>query len=260
MNDHDAPRMPRFGEALRFWWKLGWISFGGPAGQIAIMHKEVVERRRWLSEEHFLHALNLCMLLPGPEAQQLATYLGWRLHGARGGIAAGVLFVLPSVFILLGLSWLYMAGGSITWVSGMFYGLMAAVIAIVLSAVKRIGSKALKSESLWLLAALSFVAIFHFKISFVFILLVAGVIGFVGGQFYPKQFPAGRGHGAAPDDGLPVVDLPPTPRAGVGRTLLVSTVCLVLWWVPVIGAGLLLGWRGVHFQEGLFFSKAALVT
>ena len=119
------PPAPTFAEALRFWWKLGWISFGGPAGQIAIMHKEIVERRRWMTEEHFLHALNFCMLLPGPEAQQLATYLGWRLHGARGGIAAGVLFVLPSVFILFGLSWLYMAGGDITWVQGIFYGLTA---------------------------------------------------------------------------------------------------------------------------------------
>ena len=157
------PPLPSFREALRFWWKLGWISFGGPAGQIAIMHKEIVERRRWLSEDHFLHALNFCMLLPGPEAQQLATYLGWRLHGARGGIAAGVLFVLPSVFILFGLSWLYMAGGDIAWMQGIFYGLMPAVIAIVASAVKRIGSKALKSPSLWVLAALSFVAIFHLQ-------------------------------------------------------------------------------------------------
>lgn len=252
--------MPHFGEALRFWWKLGWISFGGPAGQIAIMHKEIVERRRWLSEDHFLHALNLCMLLPGPEAQQLATYLGWRLHGARGGIVAGVLFVLPSVFILLGLSWLYMAGGSIAWVDGIFYGLMAAVIAIVLSAVKRIGSKALKSVSLWVLAGLSFVAIFHFKISFVIILLAAAVIGFIGGKIYPGQFPAGKGHGKAGADELPVVELPPAPRASARRTALVSGVCLILWWVPVIAAGLLLGWKGIHFQEGLFFSKAALVT
>ena len=154
MNDlsPDAPPVPTFREALRFWSKLGWISFGGPAGQIAIMHKEIVERRRWLSEDHFLHALNFCMLLPGPEAQQLATYLGWRMHGARGGIAAGVLFVLPSVFILLALSWLYMACGEITWIQGLFYGLIPAVIAIVLSAVKRIGSKALKSPSLWVLA------------------------------------------------------------------------------------------------------------
>jgi len=254
------PPLPHFGEALRFWWKLGWVSFGGPAGQIAIMHKELIERRRWMSEEHFLHALNFCMLLPGPEAQQLATYLGWRLHGARGGIAAGVLFVLPSVFILWSLSWLYMAGGSITWVDGIFYGLIPAVIAIVLSAVKRIGSKALKSSSLWLVAGLAFVAIFIFKINFVIIILTAALIGYVGGKLYPNQFPAGRGHGKSHVEELPCVELPPAPRASVARTVLISTICLTLWWLPVIGIGLLLGWQGIHFQEGLFFSKAALVT
>ncbi|MEO5715861.1 MAG: chromate efflux transporter [Luteolibacter sp.] len=256
----DCPPVPSFGEALRFWWKLGWISFGGPAGQIAIMHKELIERRRWMNEEHFLHALNFCMLLPGPEAQQLATYLGWRLHGASGGIAAGVLFVLPSVFILWSLSWLYMAGGSITWVEGIFYGLIPAVIAIVVSAVKRIGSKALKSPSLWGLAGLAFVAIFWFKISFVIIILAAALTGWIGGKFYPKQFPAGKGHGKSHAGEMPCVVLPPAPRASIGRTILISTVCLILWWVPVIATGLLLGWKGIHFQEGLFFSKAALVT
>lgn len=252
--------MPTFREALRFWWKLGWISFGGPAGQIAIMHKEIVERRRWLSEDHFLHALNFCMLLPGPEAQQLATYLGWRLHGARGGVAAGVLFVLPSVFILLGLSWLYMAGGGIAWISGIFYGLIPAVIAIVVSAVKRIGSKALKSPSLWVLAGVSFVAIYQLKISFMIIILAAALIGYVGGKIYPKQFPAGKGHGKSAVGELPCVVLPPSARASVGRTVLISSICLTLWWVPVIAVGLALGWQGIHFQEGLFFSKAALVT
>ncbi len=180
-SSHSA-ETPSFREALRFWWKLGWISFGGPAGQISIMHKEIVERRRWLSEDHFLHALNFCMMLPGPEAQQLATYLGWRLHGARGGIAAGTLFVLPSAFILLALSWLYMAGGDIVWIQGIFYGLTAAVIAIVCSAVIRIGSKALKSPSLWALAGAAFVAIFFLKIPFVQIILSAALIGFVGGK------------------------------------------------------------------------------
>jgi chromate transporter len=252
--------VPRFAEALRFWWKLGWISFGGPAGQIAIMHKEIIERRRWMSEEHFLHALNFCMLLPGPEAQQLAIYLGWRLHGARGGIAAGVLFVLPSMFILLGLSWLYMAGGSIAWVNGLFYGLTAAVIAIVLSAVKRIGAKALKSPSLWALAGLAFVAIFFFKVNFVIIILTAALIGHVGGRFYPKQFPAGKGHGTSGHEEFPCVALPPAPRATTGRTLRITALCLTLWWLPVLGVGVLLGWGGIHFQEGLFFSKAALVT
>ena len=260
LSDNTPPPVPSFGEALGFWWKLGWISFGGPAGQIAIMHKEIIERRRWMSEEHFLHALNFCMLLPWPEAQQLATYLGWRLHGARGGIAAGVLFVLPSMFILLGLSWLYMAGGSISWVNGLFYGLTAAVIAIVVSAVKRIGSKALKSPSLWALAGLAFVAIFVFKINFVIIILAAALIGYVGGKLYPKQFHAGKGHGKSGVEELPCVVLPPSPKATAGRTVLISAICLILWWLPVLAVGLLLGWKGIHFQEGLFFSKAALVT
>ncbi len=254
------PSIPRFGEALRFWSKLGWISFGGPAGQIAIMHKEIIEKRRWMSEEHFLHALNFCMLLPGPEAQQLATYLGWRLHGARGGIAAGALFVLPSVFILFALSWLFMAGGDILWIKGIFYGLMPVVIAIVVSAVKRIGSKALKSPSLWVFAVLAFIAIFFFKVSFVIIVLTAALTGFVGGKKFPKQFPAGKGHGKSGAEELPCVVLPPSPRASFGRTAVVSAICLTLWWLPVLAAGLLLGWEGVHFQEGLFFSKAALVT
>ncbi len=254
------PPEPTFAEALPFWWKLGWISFGGPAGQIAIMHREIIERRRWMSEEHFLHALNFCMLLPGPEAQQLATYLGWRLHGARGGIVAGVLFVLPSMFILLGLSWLYMAGGDITWVNGLFYGLTAAVIAIVASAVKRIGSKALKSTSLWVLAGLAFVAIFVFKIHFVIIILTAALIGYVGGKIYPKQFPAGKGHAKSGHEDLHCVELPPVPKATLGRTLLISALCLILWWLPVIAVGLWLGWQSIQFQEGLFFSKAALVT
>ncbi|NQW99199.1 chromate efflux transporter, partial [bacterium] len=254
------PPVPTFAAALHFWWKLGWISFGGPAGQIAIMHQELIERRRWMSEEHFLHALNFCMLLPGPEAQQLATYLGWRLHGARGGIAAGVLFVLPSMFILLGLSWLYMAGDSIAWVNGLFYGLTAAVIAIVVSAVRRIGSKALKSPSLWALAGLAFVAIFVFKIHFVIILLTAAFIGYVGGKLYPNQFPAGKGHGKSGHEERPCVELPAAPKATVARTVWISAICLALWWLPVLVVGLLLGWRGIHFQEGLFFSKAALVT
>ena len=147
--------MPSFREALRFWIRLGLISFGGPAGQIAILHRELVETKRWISERQFLNGLNFCMLLPGPEAQQLATYLGWRLHGAKGGIAAGVLFVIPSVFILFALSWIYMAGGELPWLAAIFHGLVAAVIAVVFEAVLRIGSKALRSPSLWVIAALS---------------------------------------------------------------------------------------------------------
>ncbi len=260
MTPIEPPPVPTFREALRFWWKLGWISFGGPAGQIAIMHKELVEKRRWLGEEHFLHALNFCMLLPGPEAQQLATYLGWRLHGARGGIAAGVLFVLPSMFILFGLSWLYMAGGEVKWIQGVFYGLIPAVIAIVASAAKRIGSKALKTPALWSIALLAFIAIFFFGLPFVWILLTAALAGFIGGKRWPKQFPAGKGHGKSDVGDAPFVELPPAPRASWRRSFLVSALCLTLWWLPVLACGLLFGWEGIHFQEGIFFSKAALVT
>ncbi|RYD62131.1 MAG: chromate efflux transporter [Verrucomicrobiaceae bacterium] len=254
------PPVPSFGEALRFWIKLGWISFGGPAGQIAIMHKELVEKRRWLNEDHFLHALNFCMLLPGPEAQQLATYLGWRLHGARGGIAAGALFVIPSVFILFFLSWLYMAGGEVKWIQGIFYGLMPAVIAIVASAVKRIGSKALKTPALCALALLAFVAIFFFKVNFVAIIVGAALVGWLGGRYFPKQFPAGKGHGKVDVGEAPFVELPPSPQATWRRTFLVSAICLTLWWMPILACGLLLGWKGIHFQQGLFFSKTAMVT
>lgn len=252
--------MPTFSEALRYWLKLGFISFGGPAGQIAIMHKELVEKRKWICESHFLHALNFCMLLPGPEAQQLATYLGWRLHGARGGIAAGALFVLPSMFILFALGWVFMLSGSVPWLAAVFYGLMPAVIAVVASAVLRIGRKALKSASLWVLASASFVGVFFFKVSFVWIVLAAALLGWIGHRVLPKQFPAGKGHGSGGHDEAGVVVLPPCPRASVGRVVGVTLLCLVLWWLPVFGIAAWLGWPSTQAQQGLFFSKAALVT
>ncbi len=248
--------MPSFSEALRYWLKLGCISFGGPAGQIAIMHKELVEKRRWISDAHFLHALNFCMLLPGPEAQQLATYLGWRLHGAKGGIAAGALFVLPSVFILFGLSWLYMAGGHLPWLAAIFHGLLAAVIAVVAEAVLRIGKKALKSPALWCLAAASFIAIFFFHVSFVLIILTAALLGYFGPR---RHFPVGKGHGAAKDGGAAVV-LTPVKAASWSRTLRICALCLTLWWLPVFALAAWLGWGSTQAQQGLFFSKAALVT
>lgn len=252
--------MPTFREALCYWLKLGFISFGGPAGQIAIMHKEMVEKRRWISEAHFLHALNFCMLLPGPEAQQLATYLGWRLHGARGGIAAGALFVLPSMFILYALSWLYITGGHVPWLAALFYGLLPAVIAVVASAGLRIGRKALKSPALWLIAAASFIAIFVFKISFVLIIGAAAMLGWFGSRIAPRQFPAGKGHAGGGEAELPALELPPSPKASWSRTIWVSVICLSLWWLPILAIGVWLGWSGTHFQQGLFFSKAALVT
>ncbi|MFN0127929.1 MAG: chromate efflux transporter [Verrucomicrobiales bacterium] len=257
----EEPRFPSFEEALRFWVKLGCISFGGPAGQIAIMHKELVEKRRWIGESHFLHALNFCMLLPGPEAQQLATYLGWRLHGWRGGLAAGSLFVIPSMFILFALSWVYMAGGHLPWLSAVFYGLMAAVIAVVVEAVLRIGKKALKTPSLWALAVLSFLAIYFLNVSFVFIIFGAALIGWVGHVVVPRQFPAGKGHGSGSrkPERLTLV-LPPSPPASWRRTVVVSCVCLVLWWVPIVTLGAWLGWGSTTFRQGTFFSQAALVT
>ncbi len=254
-----TPTRPPFSEALRFWWKLGWISFGGPAGQIAIMHRELVERRRWLGEAHFLHALNFTMLLPGPEAQQLATYLGWRLHGTRGGIAAGALFVLPGALVLFALSWLFVAGGELPWVRGIFHGLIPAVIAIVFSAARRIGRKTLRTPALWAVAALSFAGIRFFDAPFVAIILSAAFVGWLGGKLAPRQFPA-AGHGSEAADAEAVVPLPPAPRGTWRRALRVLAVCLLLWWPPVLAAGLALGWDGVHFREGVFFSKAALVT
>jgi len=253
--------MPTFAEAVRYWLKLGFISFGGPAGQIAIMHKELVDKRRWISEPHFLHALNFCMLLPGPEAQQLATYLGWRLHGAKGGVAAGALFVLPSMFILFGLSWLYMAGGQLPWLAAIFHGLLGAVIAVVAEAVLRIGRKALKSPSLWAVAAGSFVAIYFFRVSFVFIIVGAALLGWFGNHWLPRQFPAGKGHGAAKGASEePSLILPPVRPASWARTVTVMSMCLVLWWLPVFAVAAWLGWGSTAAQQGLFFSKAALVT
>ncbi len=257
-----SPEHPTFREASRYWLKLGLISFGGPAGQIAIMHRELVEKRRWISESHFLHALNFCLLLPGPEAQQLATYLGWRLHGAKGGIAAGVLFVLPSVFILYGLSLLYMTAGSIGWINGLFYGLVPAVMAIVAAAVLRIGRKALKTPALWIMAMASFTAIFFGHVSFVIIIAAAAFIGWLGFRALPKQFPMSQGHGSSShaEDESGYLQLPPTPRVTWARTFTVTSLCALLWWLPILLAGWWRGFGSTLFTQGVFFSKAALVT
>jgi len=254
--------MPSLREAILYWIKLGFISFGGPAGQISIMHRELVEKRKWISESHFLHALNFSMLLPGPEAQQLATYLGWRLHGWRGGVAAGSLFVLPSALLLFALSWLYMAGGHISWLAGIFYGLLPAVIAVILAAVIRIGGKTLRSNSLWAMAALSFSAIYFFNISFVIIILGAAVIGWIGHRISTKQFPASKGHSASgeEEDESEFLDLPHSPSATWKRTLAVSSICISLWFLPIILLGAWLGWQSTPVAQGLFFSKAAMVT
>ena len=192
-----APPAPTRAEAFRYWLKLGFVSFGGPAGQIAIMHHDLVDSKRWISERRFLHALNYCMVLPGPEAQQLATYIGWLMHRTWGGVVAGALFVLPSLVVLIALSWLYMAYGSVPAVAGILYGIKPAVVAIVLHAAWRIGSRALKRPVLWVIAALAFVAIFAFSVPFPAIVLAAGIVGYVGGRLAPDEFAMGGGHGAS---------------------------------------------------------------
>ena len=251
--------------AFGYWLKLGFVSFGGPAGQIAMMHQELVERRRWISERRFLHALNYCMLLPGPEAQQLATYIGWLMHGVRGGIMAGVLFVLPSLFILIALTWIYLAFGDVPAVAGILYGIKPAVTAIVVFAAYRIGSRALKNGALWAIAAAAFVAIFAFDVPFPAIVLAAGVIGYVGSRIAPDKFKTGGGHGASNKSFGPAIidDHTPTPQhATFNRSRLVNFVLagLIIWGGAM---GLLVaqfGWQGVLTQMGWFFTKAALVT
>jgi chromate transporter len=261
-----APVPVSFAEAFRFWLKLGFISFGGPTGQIAIMHQELVERRRWISENRFLHALNYCMLLPGPEATQLATYIGWMMHRTWGGIVAGVLFVLPSVFILIALSWIYLAYGDVPFIAGLFYGSKPAVVAIVLAAAWRIGSRALKHPALWALAAAAFVAIFAFDVPFPAIVLAAGVIGYAGGRFAPRVFATGGGHGAAaqPSFGPALIDDGmPTPAHALfswPKLWAYAGVGIAIWAAALGLLAVLFGWNGTLTQMGWFFTKAALLT
>ena len=255
--------MISFGEAFRFWLKLGFISFGGPAGQIAIMHEELVERRRWISERRFLHALNYCMLLPGPEAQQLATYIGWLMHRAWGGIVAGGLFVLPSLFILIALAWLYMAYGSVPAVAGLLYGIKPAIVAVVLAAAWRIGTRALKHPALWAISAGAFGALL-LAVPFPFIVIAAGVIGALGGRFAPQVF-ALHGHGGARKSyGEALIDdhTPPPAHARYRRTRLLAwlAVGLALWAAAMALVVALSGWDGLLARIGWFFTKAALLT
>ena len=254
-----------FWQALKFWFKLGFISFGGPAGQIAIMHEELVVRRRWLSEKRFLHALNYCMVLPGPEAQQLATYIGWLMHKTRGGIAAGALFVLPSLFILIGLSWLYIAFGHVTWVAGLFYGIKPAVTAIVLQAAHRIGSRALKNNFLVTIAAASFVAIFALNVPFPIIVLFAALVGLIGGRMSPTSFSASGGHATVQSSFGPALidDDTPTPPHALftwNRLMKVMWVGAALWALPMAFMAMQHGWDHTWTQMSWFFTKAALLT
>ena len=260
-----APRPVPFGEALKYWFKLGFISFGGPAGQISMMHQELVERRRWISERRFLHALNYCMLLPGPEAIQLATYIGWLMHGALGGVVAGTLFFLPSLLILIGLSWVYMAFGSVPAVAGILFGIKPAVTAIVVFAAWRIGSRALKNGILWAMAAAALVAIFAFDVPFPAIVLAAGMLGYMGGQIAPDKFKAGGGHGESGKNYGPALidDHTPPPayaQFSWGRLIGYSALGLVVWTGVMAALAFSGGWHGVLTQMGWFFTKAALLT
>ncbi len=265
MTPTDKPPAVPFAEAFWFWLKLGFISFGGPAGQIAIMHTELVERRRWISETRFLHALNYCMVLPGPEAQQLATYIGWLMHRTWGGIVAGALFVLPSLFILVGLSWVYLVYGELPVVAGIFYGIKPAVTALVLHAAHRIGTRALKNNWLWGIAAAAFVAIFAFDVPFPAIVLAAALIGHFGGRHAPQVFVVGGGHGSAHKGYGPALidDDTPTPvHALFSRTRFAQVVLvgLALWGGVMAALVAQYGVAGTLTQMAWFFTKAALMT
>lgn len=255
---------PTFAEALRFWFKLGLISFGGPSGQIAIMHTELVDKKRWIGEERFLHALNYCMLLPGPEATQLATYCGWLLHRTWGGIAAGVLFVLPSAFLLWALSYVYVMYGQLPWLAAAFGGLKPAVAAIVAAAVVRVGQRTLKTPLLWVVAAAAFISIFWFKVPFPIVVTSALLLGLFGGKAGfltasppPAHIPGSKAQPAAIADDA---EAPAHTRPTLARAVKVLTVSLVLWWVPVLAAALMFGRTSTLAQEGVFFSKAAVIT
>jgi chromate transporter len=253
-----------FAEALRFWLKLGFISFGGPAGQIAIMHRELVEQKRWISEKRFLHALNYCMVLPGPEAQQLATYVGWLMHGTWGGIVAGGLFVLPSLAILIALSWIYISLGNVPAVAGALAGIKPAVTAIVLFAAWRIGTRTLRSPALMGVAILSFAAIFIANLPFPVIVLGAALIGWLGGRIAPSQFRTGESaHGASEDSPALISDhTPPPPHACFrwSRFVVYLFAGLGLWAAAMAILAAHSGLGGTLAQMGWFFSKAALLT
>jgi len=260
-----APKPVPLTESFLYWLKLGFISFGGPAGQISMMHQELVEKRGWISNKRFLHALNYTMVLPGPEAQQLATYIGWLMHGVKGGIMAGVLFVLPSLFILIALTWIYLAYGNVPAIEGILYGIKPAVTAIVLFAAYRIGSKALSNNVLRMIAIAAFIAIFALKISFPYIVLCAGIIGILGSKVMPEMFQTSGHHGdenanfgaALIDDNTPAPEHAKFKWSRVISFLLIG----LLIWAAVMGIlTALYGWDGTLTKMGWFFTKAALVT
>jgi chromate transporter len=248
-------------ESFRYWLKLGFISFGGPTGQIAMMHKDLVEKKKWIAEDHFLQALNFCMLLPGPEAQQLATYIGWLLNGKWGGIMAGGLFVLPSIFILWLFAWLYASLGSVPSVAALFYGLKPAVVAIVLEAVLRIGKKSLKTGFFYALAAAAFVGIYVFNIPFPVIVLSAGLIGYFAGTLAPAWFPMAAGSESSSSKASLIAEKAAELRSrGWQRFVKVLAVFLTLWSLPIVLIGFWRGWDDTFIDIGILFSKAAVVT
>ncbi|MGE4013396.1 MAG: chromate transporter, partial [Alphaproteobacteria bacterium] len=254
-----------FGDAFKVWLRIGLTSFGGPAGQIALMHKLLVEERRWIGEKRFLHALNYCMLLPGPEAQQLATYIGWLLHRTWGGIVAGTLFVLPGALVIWLLSVLYTGYKDLALVQAIFFGVKAAVLAVVIEAVHRIGKRVLKNGYMIALAAAAFIGIFAFDIPFPIIVLAAGAIGYMGGRFKPAEFVVIKNHADKAGQAPAVVDamlerdgahIKPSWR----HALTVFGIGGVLWFGPLIAITAWLGWDHVYAKEGWFFSKMAVVT
>ena len=261
-----SPASVPFGQALWFWFKLGFISFGGPAGQIGIMHQALVTERGWISEKRFLHALNYCMLLPGPEAQQLATYLGWLMHKTWGGVMAGLLFVLPSLFMLIGLSWAYISFGDLPWVAALFFGIKPAVIAIVLQAVHRIGSRTLHNRYMWGISAFSFIAVFVWHTPFPLIVCCAALAGWVLGKYVPGSLAVTGGHAIDSSESVRpalIDDHTPTPdhaRFTWGRLLLVLLAAAVLWTLPMYLLWQAFGQSNTLLNMGWFFSKSALMT
>lgn len=259
----DAGHGVSFNEAFRVWLRVACLSFGGPAGQIAVMHRILVEEKKWISEGRFLHALNYCMLLPGPEAQQLATYVGWLMHRTAGGLMAGGLFILPGIIAIMGLSYIYAAFGNVSFVEALFFGLKAAVLAIVVEAVVRVGKRALKNRIMIALAAAAFIAIFFFAVPFPIIIIAAGIIGYAGARSGRPEFaPAGHGPGGsgAVIDSMLGDDVPEHVRPNTARAIRLSALWLALWLVPVIALLVLVGQANVFSQIALFFSKMALVT
>lgn len=254
-----APAHPTFGEALRVWLKIGLLSFGGPAGQIALMHRVLVDEKRWIGEARFLHALNYSMLLPGPEAQQLATYVGWLLHKVRGGLVAGTLFILPGFVAILALSVLYAGWHSVPVVAALFYGLKPVVLAVVIQAVQRVGSRALRTPVMWGIAALAFISIYLLDVPFPLIVLGAAALGLVGGWLAPSGF-ASVAHGGKTGDTVIGEETPPHLKPSLGRALRTLVVWGVLWMAPVLALWVLAGPANVYTQCAVYFSKMAVVT